>query len=55
MNIFLEEGIQMLPNSDRSAYNSDADYEFAMFVHARLAKFYAMYKPEPQEEASKDW
>jgi hypothetical protein len=56
MNIFADSGVQMLPNSDRSAYNSDQDYEFAMFVHNRLGKFYALYKPESQsEEASKDW
>ena len=45
MNIFAESGYQMLPNSDRSAYTSDEDYEFAMFVHHRLVKFYALYRP----------
>jgi hypothetical protein len=56
MNIFIESGIQMLPNSDRSAYESDSDYEFVQFVTDRLIKFYALYKPQTQvEEALKDW
>ena len=56
MNMFIETGIQMLPNSDRSAYNSDSDYEFIQFVTDRLLKFYALYKaPTIIEEASKDW
>ncbi len=56
MNIFLESGIQMLPNSDRSAYNSDSDYEFVQFVTDRLIKFYSLYKVEaPTEEVAKDW
>lgn len=55
MNIFAEEGIQMLPNSDRSAYTSDEDHEFAMFVHSRLVKFYALYKPEQTGKGFKDW
>lgn len=56
MNIFIESGIQMLPNSDRSAYESDSDYEFVQFVTDRLSKFYALYKsPTVIEEGSKDW
>ncbi len=56
MNIFLESGIQMLPNSDRSAYNSDSDYEFVQFVTDRLIKFYSLYKVEAStEEVAKDW
>jgi hypothetical protein len=56
MNIFIESGIQMLPNSDRSAYDSDSDYEFVQFVTDRLIKFYALYKaPVVLEEGNKDW
>jgi hypothetical protein len=56
MNIFIESGIQMLPNSDRSAYESDSDYEFVQFVTDRLKKFYALYKsPVVVQETSKDW
>ena len=44
MNMFLENGIQMLPNPDREAYDSDSDYEFIQFVTERLIKFYALYK-----------
>jgi hypothetical protein len=57
VSIFLETGIQMIPNSDRSAYDSDADYEFTQFVTNRLQKFYALYKPaaEPQVVGDKEW
>jgi hypothetical protein len=57
MSVFLETGIQMIPNSDRSAYDSDADYEFTQFVTDRLMKFYALYKPaaEPQVVGDKEW
>jgi hypothetical protein len=56
MNIFLESGIQMLPNSDRSAYNSDSDYEFVQFVTQRLIKFYSLYKvTEVPEVGDKEW
>jgi hypothetical protein len=56
MSIFLETGIQMIPNSDTEAYNSEQDYEFSQFVTERLKKFYALYKPQTQvEEVSKDW
>ena len=56
MNMFIETGIQMLPNSDRSAYDSDSDYEFIQFVTDRLLKFYALYKaPVVIEEGNKDW
>ena len=56
MNIFLESGIQMLPNSDRSAYNSDSDYEFVQFVTDRLIKFYSLYKvTEVNEVGDKEW
>jgi hypothetical protein len=57
MNIFLESGIQMLPNSDRSAYNSDEDYEFVQYVTDRLIKFYSLYKvtEQPQVVGDKDW
>jgi hypothetical protein len=56
MNMFIETGIQMLPNSDRSAYDSDSDYEFIQFVSDRLVKFYALYKtPTIIEEGDKEW
>jgi hypothetical protein len=56
MNMFIETGIQMLPNSDRSAYDSDSDYEFIQFVTDRLVKFYALYKtPTIIEEGDKEW
>jgi len=57
MSVFLETGIQMIPNSDRSAYDSDADYEFTQFVTDRLMKFYALYKTaaEPQVVGDKEW
>jgi hypothetical protein len=56
MNIFIETGLQMIPNSDRSAYNTDQDYEFTRVVTDRLQKFYAIYKPElVTEEANKEW
>lgn len=56
MNMFIETGIQMLPNSDRSAYDSDSDYEFIQFVTDRLVKFYALYKaPIVIEEGDKEW
>lgn len=44
--MFLETGIQMLPNPNREAYDSDADYEFIQFVTERLIKFYALYKTQ---------
>jgi hypothetical protein len=57
MSVFLETGIQMIPNSERSAYDSDSDYEFTQFVTDRLIKFYALYKPvaEPQVVGDKEW
>ena len=56
INEFLETGIQMIPNSDRSAYNTDQDYQFTQFVTDRLQKFYAIYKPELiTEEGDKAW
>ena len=56
MNIFIETGLQMIPNSDRSAYNTDQDYEFTRVVTDRLQKFYAIYKPElVTEETNKEW
>lgn len=57
MSMFIETGIQMIPNSDRSAYNSDEDYEFSQFVTDRLMKFYALYKTaaEPQVVGDKEW
>jgi hypothetical protein len=57
MSMFIETGIQMIPNSDRSAYNSDSDYEFSQFVTDRLKKFYELYKPvaEPQVVGDKEW
>ncbi len=56
ISMFLETGIQMIPNSDRSGYEQDADYEFAQFVTERLIKFYALYKTQmPQAVNSKDW
>jgi len=57
MSVFLETGIQMIPNSDRAAYESDADYEFTQFVTDRLMKFYALYKTtaEPKVVGDKEW
>ena len=56
ISIFVETGLQMIPNSDRSAYNTDQDYEFTRVVTDRLQKFYAIYKPElVTEEGNKDW
>ena len=56
MSMFIETGIQMIPNSDRSAYNSDEDYVFSQFVTERLKKFYELYKaPVVLEEGNKDW
>jgi hypothetical protein len=57
MNMFIETGIQMLPNSDRSAYETDTDYEFVQFVTERLKKFYALYQSKAtfQEPGQKDW
>jgi hypothetical protein len=57
MSMFIETGIQMIPNSDRSAYNSDEDYEFSQFVTDRLKKFYELYKPveQPQVVGDKEW
>jgi hypothetical protein len=56
MNMFVESGIQALPNSDRSAYDSDSDYEFIQFVTDRLVKFYTLYKTSTIiEEVNKEW
>ena len=57
MSVFLETGIQMVPNPDKAAYDSDADYEFTQFVTDRLMKFYTLYKPvaEPQVVGDKEW
>ena len=56
MNMFIETGIQMLPNPDRSVYDSDSDYEFIQFVTDRLVKFYALYKtPVVIEEGNREW
>jgi hypothetical protein len=56
MNMFVESGIEALPNSDRSAYTSDEHHEFAMFVHNRLIKFYALYKTQAIiPEGNKEW
>jgi hypothetical protein len=57
MNMFIETGIQMLPNSDRSAYDTDSDYEFVEFVTDRLKKFYALYQSKAtfQETGQQDW
>lgn len=57
INIFVETGLQMIPNSDRSAYNTDQDYEFTRVVTDRLQKFYAIYKPEPvtEQPGQKEW
>ena len=50
MNMFIESGFEPLPNLDRAAYTSDEHHEFAMFVHDRLLKFYALYKTQPPIE-----
>jgi hypothetical protein len=56
MSIFLETGIQMIPNSDTEAYNSEQDYEFSQFVTERLKKFYALYRTmPPQLVGDKEW
>ena len=56
MSIFLETGIQMIPNSDTEGYNSEQDYEFSQFVTERLKKFSALYRAtEPQPVGDKEW
>jgi hypothetical protein len=57
MGMFIDTGIQMLPTTERSAYETDADYDFAMFVTERLKKFYALYQSKAtfQEPGQKDW
>jgi hypothetical protein len=57
MGMFIDTGIQMLPTTERSAYETDADYDFAMFVSDRLKKFYALYQSKAtfQEPGQKDW
>ena len=56
MSIFLETGIQMIPNSDTEGYNSEQDYEFSQFVTERLKKFYELYRHEAIiPEGNKEW
>ena len=56
INEFLETGLQMIPNSDREAYNSDSDYEFSQFVTDRLMKLYALYRHQAiVPEGDKAW
>ena len=56
INEFLTTGLQMIPNSDREAYNSDSDYEFSQFVTERLKKFYELYRHEAIiPEGNKEW
>jgi hypothetical protein len=57
MGMFIDTGIQMLPTTERSAYETDADYDFAMFVSDRLKKFYALYQSKAtfQEPGQQDW
>ena len=56
INEFLTTGLQMIPNSDTEAYNSEADYEFSQFVTERLKKFYELYRHEAIiPEGNKEW
>jgi hypothetical protein len=56
MSVFLETGIQMIPNSDKEGYNSESDYEFSQFVTERLKKFYELYRAmPPQFVGDKEW
>jgi predicted solute-binding protein len=56
INEFLTTGLQMIPNSDTEAYNSEQDYEFSQFVTERLKKFYELYRHEAIiPEGNKEW
>jgi predicted solute-binding protein len=56
INEFLTTGLQMIPNSDTEAYNSEQDYEFSQFVTERLKKFYELYRTTPpQLVGDKEW
>jgi hypothetical protein len=46
MNMFLDNGIGMLPGSARSDYPNATEEEFVyiQMVHKRLAKFYDLYR-----------
>ena len=56
INEFLTTGLQMIPNSDTEAYNSEQDYEFSQFVTERLKKFYEQYRHEAIiPEGNKEW
>lgn len=57
INEFLTTGIQMIPNPDRSAYESDEIYNWILLVTERLKKFYALYdfKLPFHQTGNKDW
>ena len=57
MNEFLTTGIQMVPNPERSAYDSDDVYNFVTQVTERLLKFYALYNTTTPlfPTGDKDW
>lgn len=57
MNEFLTTGIQMIPNPERSAYESDEVHNFVLLVTERLQKFYALYdfKLPFYPAGNKDW
>ena len=41
--------INFLPNSDRSAYDSDEEWEKAMFIHNELAKISASWNADKKD------
>jgi hypothetical protein len=55
MNMYLENGIGMLPSSSRSDWpnSTDEQFLFVQEVHQRLSKFYDLYRTPiefPQED-----
>jgi hypothetical protein len=57
INEFLTTGIQMIPNPDRSAYESDEIHNWILLVTERLKKFYALYdfKISFHPTGNQDW
>ena len=46
--------INFLPNSDRSAYDSDEEWEKAMVIHNELAKISASWNADKKDNYE-DW
>lgn len=46
--------MNILPNSDRSAYNSDEEWEAAMIVHNEIAKISASWNADKKNDYE-DW